>query len=444
MNTVNRKLSRPDDTTWYQVFRPLPLRQPHHYFDESKDTRSKQKKYFLEQKIPVPHLDRPLVFSQDLAATMRPLQAFLAQINQSKTVSLQYSLYQRRIRELIDGFKLVQASKDNDWNGWQLLNEKLYGPIDRDIFWGVYGYFQRQAEQVQAHSDTTEAQISAADYFLSKVSADVNIPWYRPQEEIFMALRRQVQADLAQLESIVQPQTMFNADEVCLVFEKVFKAFGIDDVWEVKKNQTPTQATLRVNRQNRQMIIPAHFTCNRKKLLAILVHEVGISPRFAGHILRSHNGQQTNFKLLAAGLDHYNIGEEGICILWEQLTLGEYAQDRKMLLYFLLGMITGVDGTKRGFAEIFTLVQSYYQWKFPQLSIEEQNSRAYEVCMRLFRGTDTQQTGIAFMKDKIYYEGNVRLWQLLEKNPQLIHNLSIGSFNPLSAEHWKLVQTLIA
>jgi hypothetical protein len=443
MQKISRQLAspRPVDALVIERYKSLSVLQPHNYFDEQKSFRATQMSGFFRSEIKRPILARPKAFRADLPGSITPLKNLLQQVSGASMTSDITTLYQKRIQELIDGLQLVQASKNNDWETWKDLNTKLYGTIDRPIFWGLYGYFQTEAKKILTTTESSKEQQQAAKYFLSQMPVSSNVPLYRPPKSLMQQLRLEVQADLQALESLVGDTENFNADEVCLVFERVFKKFGIDHEWSVQKNTTTAQAMLRVNRKNRSMMIPTTFSATRKKLLAILVHEVGISPRFAGHIMRSYNGSQSQIALLGEGLDRYNIGEEGVCILWEQLLSGKYVHERKMLLYFLLGFITGEIGKKPSFKQVYDLVYAYQSFRFPSVSNEQRQKKSYNICMRVFRGTDTSQAGLAFMKDKIYLEGNMRIWQLLDQNPNILESFSFGSFNPLDQTHWNVIKT---
>lgn len=415
--------------------------QPHNYFDENALQRQEQQTLFWQQKIQDPTLFRPKVFKSDIQAQIQPLLALQDQMSQ-QAPSLVVQLYQARVQELLDGLALVQASKDKDWDRWQVLNETLYGSINPHLFAGLYGYFQSQARSVVLQPQTTLPQKQSAQKFLSFFSQTVSTPLYQPKKELMQALQQQVQPAIANLSALVPLQDFFDADEACAVFEKVFKTFGLDATWTVQKNPKKTKGMLRVNRKQRLMMIPKDFMVSRKKILAILVHEIGVSPEFSGHILRSFHGSHSPLALLGQGLNHYNKGEEGICILWEQLLSGKYVHERKMLLYFFLGVITGMSGKKLAFRETYDLVHAYHGFQFSGMSELDRQKKSYDVCMRLFRGTPGNIPGVAFMKDKIYYEGNVSIWQYLEKNPTELARFSQGSYDPTLQNHKNALYSL--
>jgi hypothetical protein len=67
---------------------------------------------------------------------------------------------------------------------------------------------------------------------------------------------------------------------------------------------------------------------------------------------------------------------------------------------------------------------------------------AWDVCVRIFRGTTGQSTGVIFSKDIVYLEGNIEIWLLLSEKPHIFESLFVGKFNPLLSRHVRTLQTL--
>jgi hypothetical protein len=67
---------------------------------------------------------------------------------------------------------------------------------------------------------------------------------------------------------------------------------------------------------------------------------------------------------------------------------------------------------------------------------------AWDVCVRIFRGTTGQTPGAICTKDIVYLEGNIGIWHLISDKPHIFESLFIGKFNPLLNRHVKSLQTL--
>jgi hypothetical protein len=122
-----------------------------------------------------------------------------------------------------------------------------------------------------------------------------------------------------------------------------------------------------------------------------------------------------------------------------------YGFDRYMAASFA----TGLDGEKRDFRGVFSIMVDYYIMRYAtgagvtnKKLKERAQQAAWEVCVRVFRGTTGQTPGCIYTKDIVYLEGNISIWNLLTEKPHVFPDLFVGKFNPLSNRHIKSLQTL--
>lgn len=173
------------------------------------------------------------------------------------------------------------------------------------------------------------------------------------------------------------------------------------------------------------------------KVKALAEHEIGV------HVRRSHEGAKNRLLLLESGLDGYITGEEGLAAYVQQQIEGAnefYGFDRYLAACLALGM----DGVKRDFRSVFSLMTDYYTLRFAQDGLVETEPyrAAWDVCVRIFRGTTGGAVGFIYTKDIVYMEGNIGIWHLLSEKPQIFESLFIGKFNPLLSRHVRTLQTL--
>jgi hypothetical protein len=112
--------------------------------------------------------------------------------------------------------------------------------------------------------------------------------------------------------------------------------------------------------------------------------------------------------------------------------------------YFAACLATGMDGTKRDFRAVFSIMTDYYALKnaVEDVSDGAPFRAAWDVCVRIFRGTTGQTPGAICTKDIVYLEGNIGIWHLISDKPHIFESLFIGKFNPLLNRHVKSLQTL--
>lgn len=112
--------------------------------------------------------------------------------------------------------------------------------------------------------------------------------------------------------------------------------------------------------------------------------------------------------------------------------------------YLAACLAVGVDGTPRDFRAVFSLMTDYYTLKFKEDAVVNKAPfrAAWDVCVRIFRGTTGQTAGCIYTKDIVYMEGNIGIWNLLSEKPHVFESLFVGKFNPLLNRHVRSLQTL--
>lgn len=233
------------------------------------------------------------------------------------------------------------------------------------------------------------------------------------------------------------------AKEVEKIFREVLDRCDIKD-WAIKIDGEGMHSRFSVNPYTKVILIPSDEQLqNRLKPLidvhvyALAEHEIGV------HVRRAYEASKGPLKLLEIGLDNYLMGEEGLAGYVQQQIEGAdeyYGFDR----YLAASLAVGMDGEKRDFRAVFSLMTDYYTLKLASnnTSSTAPFRAAWDVCVRIFRGTSGQTAGCIYTKDIVYMEGNIGLWNLLSERPQVFESLFIGKYNPLLKRHVQTLQTL--
>jgi len=234
-----------------------------------------------------------------------------------------------------------------------------------------------------------------------------------------------------------------SVDQAVKAFSETLARLEIID-WSIQVDKVSSRTIFSVDSTCKIIHIP-----NQKELLerkpkitdihlkALAEHEVGV------HARRVSEASSGPLQLLQIGLDNYLPGEEGLAGYAQQQMEGAeefYGFDR----YLAACLAVGVDGTKRDFRAVFSLMTDYYTIKFKDDRIAGRApfQAAWVVCVRIFRGTTGQTAGCIYTKDIVYLEGNIGIWNLLTEKPQVFESLFLGKFNPLIPRHVRSLQTL--
>jgi hypothetical protein len=158
-------------------------------------------------------------------------------------------------------------------------------------------------------------------------------------------------------------------------------------------------SNVRVAYHSKKIRVGAYFQPRTpKRLLQVVAHEV------YGHVGRNIDGT------LPAG----NIMEsEGVAVLLEQLLEGRFSAKRS-LRYLAVAAGWGTLGRPMDFRETFEIV-----WRamiilssYPEAVARH---KAFQECVRAFRGGRPDIAGAVFTKDTAYFEGNIAVWKKLEE-----------------------------
>jgi hypothetical protein len=168
--------------------------------------------------------------------------------------------------------------------------------------------------------------------------------------------------------------------------------------WEVKRPIGGANA--RVSYTSKQIEVGSHFKPRSfNHLKQIVAHEV------YGHV---------NRHILSGGNEFSADEAEGVAIAIEQLTRDKFSYKRT-LRYLAVSIGWGAFGEPKDFRDTFEIV-----WRAAIIigKHSEQNAkqRAFNECVRAFRGGHPNVPGAVFTKDTVYVDGNMRVWQWLEEN----------------------------
>jgi hypothetical protein len=190
------------------------------------------------------------------------------------------------------------------------------------------------------------------------------------------------------------------------------------------------------------MLTPQMRQVTYKELRGHMMHEVG------RHIYARMKGERSKLKLLGYGLDRSEKAEEGMATMYVQVMRGNIVDFAGLDGYLAVSLVHGLDGHPRDFRELYPFFENYYVLKrfrdgkeIASLKVEAQKD-AWERCVRTFRGADCAWVGICNTKDMIYREGNMEVWNVIQRNPNEMIRFSIGKYDPSNDRHLWILNLL--
>jgi len=377
---------------------------------------------FLEYEV-----ENPLFLvksEQTVCSELDALRTLKEQVEKYESNEAVRSIYIRKIGNHHLRLEMLQATSAGDDTRFFNYSKQLYGAPRKDFF----AYIAKRI-QVLCEADVPNDAHKAAERLLqlfSKISTK--------QAVIDNDVLPEVREDDAKA---------LSSAEVARVFEETLRAYDIDG-WEVIVDEEGSRQRFAVNPYRKLVHVPGDAALANRRVpftptsaQALAEHEVGV------HVRRAHQGSQQPLLLLGLGLDGYLKGEEGLASYVQQQVEGAdefYGFDR----YMAISLAVGLDGSPRDFRAVFSSMVDYYTVTLrSRKNIEERaRSAAWDVCMRIFRGTTGQSAGTVFTRDLAYFAGNIEMWQFMTDYPERFNDLFIGKFDPLNQEHVTALQSL--
>lgn len=365
-----------------------------------------ERERFFESSSYVPLFRPHYKIDNDVILSARTkCEALKSQILQEEDNKSIRFLYLKKLEELLDGLSIIEAAAIGDGELFAQLNKERYGELDLDISKEIVATTQKKYGLfTDMHAEERSLYTISAESFL-QAKEKVGLVYLAGEYE----------------------ERMYSANEVAEIFTREMVRFV--DGWEAVVSDTAL--VCKVDSRHRRIIIPSSLRARRSSLDKLFVHEFGT------HVVRREAGKQSPLQLMSIGLHDYAVSEEGLALMREQLVRSHFTQFGGRDKYLALTLATGaVDGVPKDFRQTYETLQEYLLARklrkhAPEEAERLAQNRAWLLTVRVFRGGDPSMPGSCYRRDKIYREGNVRMWHLFEKNPDFFEHIDAGKFNAL-------------
>lgn len=412
------------DDLWYKSFKSVGAFQDYEYLTGKEKHREEQKNKFLADEIRNPTLDYPELENFDFNQKEQRLLLLKKDILAQEKNNTLRQLYRWRINEKIAELRMLKATYSGDDRRFARYSKFVYGKPEKEI----YEYTISQIKQV-------------IDDKLFNADPDISSAAKRLNSELFAVLTDNENVINPKDYNMPEPKKFgeekeYEADEIKTTFEEYLNNHFIKG-WRIIVDREGKISGVHVSQEKRTVNIPEKRKLKHSDLLALMEHELGT------HVARREKGERTKLKLLGLGLDRYLKGEEGVATYRQQEIKG--ADDFAGLGYhFAISLALGVDGKKRDFRKVFEILKDYHfinSKKEKSAALVDAQNSAWNICVRIFRGTSCKTPGACFTKDIVYREGNIGVWDVVKNNPEEIQRFSLGKYDPANSRHvWILNQ----
>lgn len=435
------------DQNIYEKFKEIGSFQAYEYFEDAKKSRDADKALFLASREGNPTLQYPKLNLEKLTEQEAWLKALRKEVG-AHPDALVKQVYVWRINEKLAENRLLQAAAKGDMKYFARYSKFVYGEPSPDVFRYTVQRIRAAVEKTRQSDQESQDPIHvAAGAVLALLPETPTVSFAAlPSEETIQRATERTQKDVGDL--LLLPEGMdrsadLQATDIQALFSQALNKVQGErqGEWKVVIDNTSSKTGISVSQEKQEVQIPATRTAKAKAVQALVAHEIGT------HVARRVNGERSKLRLLALGLDRYEGGEEGIATLREQVVKGKVDDFSGDMGHLAIGLAKGIDSHARDFRETYDVLYAYAYWNQLRLGTSAEDAKkkaqdtAWNRCVRTFRGTDGNTPGVCFTKDIIYREGNIGVWDVVEKTPDELMRFQVGKYDPGNPRHiWVLEQ----
>jgi len=397
---------------------------------------------------------------------------------QEKNVLLQHA-YREKIEQQISFQRAKWFLQKGDMGLARMQMERVFPPPEEAQFAHVVFHLRQELQHVQHKNNIPPALRLSAEQLLScSPEASDDREGYRPSKQVLGYFFNQNRGFVKHCVEILagalparegrDDMDTYESRDMVHALQRIHAAFDLPP-WDIE--ETSERSTMAVDQRRRKTLIPTGRTFSRHEINKFAIQE-------SGHLLIRKPAEHSGIKLFTIGLAGYEESEEGFFRLLDVIYEHDFEQkaveldqlghvDRYLALGLAYGYGNKIEGPagppRRDFREVFEVMKRYYAYKdmlTAWISGEEEIQRnpdenetivnsthtrqAFQVCTRLFSGTDGSDAGCN-PKIGIYYTGPYKVLQAGEEDPIIFSMDLFGKkdfTNPLHNELARMASVL--
>ncbi|MBL8158891.1 DUF1704 domain-containing protein [Candidatus Saccharibacteria bacterium] len=352
-------------------------------------------------------------------------------------------VYIRRIDELILNLDLLLAAAAHDNDTYHAINDTLFGMPDRRLFAAAADWLHFTMTGLSGH-DNAAVQKAARHALTLLPQVPPGGPGREallPDETLFQRVRAVHFQEDGYFDQLLAGVELPAAGEIereqgDIVVRQILRNLGADFTIgdAVSRYWSMSYETLTILR-------PEIYSYDVVMFRGVIAHELG------SHLLERLNGMRQPLRLLAVGLDGYEMANEGRAYLREQIQFASINEASRqvtweniILRHFGVSLAMGLDGSKWTFSQLYRLLHAlFHAWELSRHPDDKKAAEhyahdlAWALTIRLLNGTDGR--GGAYRKDTCYLMANTGYWRLAAEDVEHIFRGDGGKFNPFDPRH---------
>lgn len=428
------------DTQWYSRFEEAGSFAAFELLNGDKVYRNEQRTKFISDEIENPVLDYPELDPENLIKREQELLTLKRDVLTGEQNEIVRQVYRWRINEKIAELRMLQAASRGDMRRFRKYSEFIYGKPSPEIFTYTVQSLRLELEQY-LDSENPELQKVAEELtILLPQDLEVVKVFSLPTEGIIQLAQKRTLQEIGALVNIPEISGTLQAEDIKETFKQALQTLRSEG-WQVVID-TSSATGISVSQEKKEVKVPESRKMLFNKLRTLIAHEIGT------HVARRIKGERSKLMLLGLGLDRYEQGEEGIATMREQSVRGRVRDFSGLEGHWAISLAYGLDSKPRDFKQVYEIMKKYFLLKRLvrredlATAEKEAQTRAWNRCVRTFRGTNCATPGTCFTKDIIYRQGNIGIWEVVRKHPEEMQRFSVGKYDPANPRHIFILEQL--
>ncbi|GAC1387555.1 MAG: hypothetical protein NVS1B7_0590 [Candidatus Saccharimonadales bacterium] len=397
--------------------------QVYEYF---RNNSSKQKEEFLSGQRVELDLQYPFLTINSVEAVKVPMLSALKILmpgeKNNKSEAL-YSAVEYRYTELfmmdmarvMNSESLSKEEQNEARKYFSIANEALYGAPNKEIF-SALAKKTLLAQVETSHTDNTQvSEIRDELNSLLGVTDNSDFVTFSPTPELVAHVGSLVHERFDDLVDHVDPEKDYDVQAMAEALDISLGKLGAKDMgWKISIVPNSTAMAVSAHQKQVQIGQDRPNNINGAVFRGKIIHEVGV------HAGRSINAERDGWLSAVYGQDGYLDFEEAFATALEDAYKGEFVEHGANY-YLAAGLAYGLDNHEpRNFAEVHSILwrnnalKKVEDGSLTEKQLATAKSSAFTTCIRFFRGTDTHQKGIIYLKDLAYFNGQESAWEYLK------------------------------
>lgn len=370
---------------------------------------------------------------------------YKSELIQDKTIPPQVKqAYRWRINEQIANIGMVLASQGGKPDVFRRMNEFIYGKVNAAVYHNAIDKFAADAEAIMVGDYADDVKAAALEVLQITEGLRGDRKALGPTPEVFQAvrehhMRREKGYYALLLAGVEVPQEGKITNAIGdPILERVVRE-NLKSDYPIQDSSDNTWGVVH-SKEKRGIERPATYAMVPERYIGLgLGHEIG------SHLLERVNGARGPLALAEDGLDRTELGNEGRALIREQVVYGTFEEFAKTVRWrdvlrreVAIGFAAGTDNpddVPHNSADTYAFMNAIdymYKIKLKPGNADDARRAAAEttksLLLRVLKGTDGR--GGAYLKDKVYLEGNVACWENAAVNgPEVIANGDLGKWD---------------